>query len=166
MKKRLLWIALAVCLASGGWVVKGLFDYYPQAIQTAQAEPTTAQDEDFRIVPEKLTLPAQRQEHLLASHKHGAGEACKSEFPATWDDAKIIDTAKSLAANDNAQWKTEQNGYVTSENTVEGLTIRVVVNPEKNEIVTAYPLNVTRNPCPARQKPANDNEKSEQLTLP
>lgn len=78
---------------------------------------------------------------------------CKSEFPAYWNDRKIIDTINKIAANDNTNWKTQDNGYLVTDTKIENLKIRVVMNPEKPEIITAYPTNVPRNPCRA----ANDN---------
>lgn len=104
------------------------------------------------------TLPEEKKAHILAHHKSGTGVACKSEFPATWNDDKIIETVKALAANDNVDWKQEDNGYFVGEQDVDGLKVRAVVNREDNTIVTGYPISVERNPCPTRE-PANDNEK-------
>lgn len=86
-------------------------------------------------------------------HLYGTGAPCKSEFPASWSREKIARDIPLLAANDNIAWQPSRNGYVTAETrTADGLNIRIVVDPQDNEIVTAYPTNVKRNPCPA-----NDN---------
>ena len=87
-------------------------------------------------------------------HKHGTGTPCKSEFPASWDDDKIISVTKRIAANDNLLWEKQRNGYHVSEFWVEGVNVRVVLGPFKERVITSYPTNVPRNPCP---KPANDN---------
>lgn len=47
----------------------------------------------------------------------------------------------------------QDNGNAVADTKIENLKIRVVMNPETAEIITAYPTNVRRNPCPA----ANDN---------
>jgi hypothetical protein len=96
--------------------------------------------------------------HILANHKSGTSVACKSEFPATWNDEKIIETLKALAANDNVDWKQEDNGYFVGEQEIDGLKVRAVVNREDNTIVTGYPISVELNPCPTKE-PASDNEK-------
>ena len=105
-------------------------------------------------------LPPERLAHILhgdargGGHLHGTGKPCKSEFPASWNPQKIENVILETAANDNLAWKRESNGYETANVRVEDISLRLVVDPEKNEIITAYPTNVPRNPCPA---PANDN---------
>jgi hypothetical protein len=50
----------------------------------------------FRITPERAT-------HILdgdragGGHRHGAGKPGKIEFPASWDDGKVIDTVLDVA---------------------------------------------------------------------
>lgn len=87
-------------------------------------------------------------------HMHGMRKPCKSEFPAGWTEKKISDTVAQIAANDNLDWKKQNNGYSTAEADVEGIRVRVVINRDATQVVTAYPVNVPRNPCPV---PANDN---------
>lgn len=91
-------------------------------------------------------------EHGGGGHLHGLGKPCKSEFPANWDSQKILDTTKTIAANDNLDWRKEESGYRVAITTQDGLNIRVVENGKTREIVTAYPTNVPRN-----LGPANDN---------
>lgn len=105
-------------------------------------------------------LTAARLRHITTGdatgggHLYGVRKPCKSEFPADWTTDKIARDIPVLAANDNLQWNPSRNGYVTTEvHSADGLRIRIVVDPSDNEIVTAYPVNVRRNPCPA----ANDN---------
>lgn len=102
-------------------------------------------------------LSQQRIKHILygdhtgGGHRFGAGVPCKSEFPSYWTDKDIIDTVKILAANDNAGWKKQNNGYYTAEqNTQDGTRIRIVLDREGDDIVTAYPVNTRRNACPAK----------------
>ena len=87
-------------------------------------------------------------------HLHGVGTACKSEFPASWDADKVIQTIQLIAANDNLNWRRESNGYYVAEQKQDGINVRVVLDREKDDIVTAYPVGGPRNPCPA-----NDNRR-------
>lgn len=108
----------------------------------------------------EVKLSEKRIRHILygdgtgGGHRHGANKPCKSEFPASWSDQKIIETVKKIAANDNTNWTMQDNGYLVSDTRIENLKIRVVLDPEEPEIITAYPTNVRRNPC----TPANDNK--------
>lgn len=101
-------------------------------------------------------LSAAQTTHILygdaqgGGHLHGVGKPCKSEFPAAWAAEDIIHTIKTLAANDNINWVQADNGYHTTEQTVSGIRIRIVTDREGDDIVTAYPVNVQRNPCPVR----------------
>lgn len=107
-----------------------------------------------------IIITTKAQKHILygdergGGHKFGAGKPCKSEFPQDWDNQKILTSVKHIAANDNLNWKEQNNGYFTTEQFVGNVKVRVVLNREKEEVVTAYPVNVKRNPCPT---PANDN---------
>ncbi|MFA5591995.1 MAG: EndoU domain-containing protein [Micavibrio sp.] len=128
-----------------------------------------------RTVPEDLFLfgaaattpqvTERAEEHILygdgrgGGHLHGMGMPCKSEFPAMWDAGKIIAAVQSIAANDNLRWERQDNGYYKVERMVEDVRVRVIVNRRNAEVVTAYPANTGRNPCPAQgtRTPANDN---------
>lgn len=120
---------------------------------------TTAQEEHpYSSAANPPAIEADWQ-HILygdesgGGHLYGVGRPCKSEFPADWTPARIRQTVTLMAANDNAQWRQEENGYLVSEQRTDDLNIRIVLDPEKAEVVTSYPLNVQRNPCP---RPAND----------
>lgn len=103
-------------------------------------------------------VTAMRRNHILhgdrsgGGHLYGTGKPCKSEFPANWNAQKIIGTVEQAAANDNIPWKRQDNGYYVADIMSENLRIRIVLNQTRDEVVTAYPVNVPRNPCPA-----NDN---------
>lgn len=125
---------------------------YPDATNNHAAitQPAPANDNDPR-------LSQQRIQHILygdhtgGGHRFGAGVPCKSEFPSYWTDKDIVDTVKILAANDNAGWKKQNNGYYTAEqNTQDGTRIRIVLDREGDDIVTAYPVNTRRNACPEK----------------
>ncbi len=122
--------------------------------QSQNTAPTTSEsfNDAARISP-------QRREHILygdvtgGGHKHGVGAPCKSEFPKHWDDDTIIKEIEMIAANDNLNWEEQRNGYYVTEQKVGTVKVRVVKARNGNDVITAYPTNVKRNPCPA----ANDN---------
>lgn len=116
--------------------------------------------------PRTVTISDKRITHILygdargGGHLYGVGKPCKSEFPKDWHKSEIIDNVRALAANDNLNWKQQRNGYYVAESMVGSLRVRVVIDQERDDVITAYPVNVTRNPCPI-QKPANDNNLNE-----
>ena len=103
-------------------------------------------------------LTQRAKEHLLygdgsgGGHRHSIGTPCKSEFPSYWDEEKILHTVEMIAANDNLDWRRESNGYDVAEGMEDNVRVRVVVDPARGEIVTAYPTNLPRNPCPANDQ--------------
>lgn len=119
-------------------------------------------DEEVHSPTRQILLSEERAQHILygdetgGGHKYGVGAPCKSEFPPEWDDERILSITKMIAANDNLPWKRESNGYYVSNQLVGKYNVRVVLGPQKREIITSYPLNGPRNPCPAK-RPANDN---------
>lgn len=113
--------------------------------------------------PRPITVSETARVHILhgdsrgGGHQFAAGKPCKSEFPASWNGDEIIGAVERIAANDNLPWKRQKNGYYIAEETVgDGTRVRVVLNVRRDDVVTAYPVNAARNPCPARE-PANDN---------
>ena len=101
-------------------------------------------------------LSAQRSQHILygdqsgGGHLYGVSKPCKSEFPPDWSADDIIATVKTLAANDNVRWSQGHNGYYTSEQMAGGVRIKIVLDREGDDVITAYPVNRRRNPCPGR----------------
>lgn len=102
----------------------------------------------------------QRKIHILygdatgGGHLYGMNKPCTSEFPPEWRADDIIARVTAHAANDNLGWKKQKNGNYAAEAADRGLKIRIVVNADRTEVVTAYPVNVKRNPC---GKAVNDN---------
>ncbi len=116
----------------------------------------------FKLTNENsIRLSEKRIQHILygdesgGGHKHGQNKPCKSEFPAGWTDKKIISTINKIATDETTKWKEQDNGNFVANAREENLKIRVVLNEDRSEIITAYPLNVPRNPCDA----ANDNNR-------
>ncbi len=140
-RKGLLAIILIFIVTSGGLKLSSITDFFVKASGP-------------------IELPETRRTHILygdrtgGGHLFGVGKPCKSEFPKDWSSDDIVEIVQGIAANDNLNWKMQKNGYSVVEQTVNSIKVRVVVNKAENEIVTAYPVNVKRNPCP---RPANDN---------
>ncbi len=127
-------------------------------LEHQQKQGTFDQETTTQQFNKASAISDQRRVHILmgdrtgGGHMFGAGKPCKSEFPSDWDEDKIIETIDLIAANDNASWEKQRNGYHVSEQMVEGVKVRVVKGRQNESVITAYPLNTGRNPCPA-----NDN---------
>lgn len=113
---------------------------------------------------QSINLTQNRVTHILygdtrgGGHLYGVGKPCKTEFPRDWDENKIIKTIQDVAANDNLSWEQQKNGYYVAQEMVDGVRVRVVLDRERDDIVTAYPLNQPKNSCNVKQQqPANDN---------
>ncbi len=111
--------------------------------------------EDFNAAS---AITSERRTHILygdatgGGHKFGTGAPCKSEFPKHWDDKTIIKEIELIAANDNLNWEQQRNGYYVTEQKVGTVKVRVVKGRDNKNVITAYPTNTQRNPCPV-----NDN---------
>ncbi|MEM7680253.1 MAG: EndoU domain-containing protein [Pseudomonadota bacterium] len=131
-------------------------DSLPQFPQEPNAARVQAQQQAAQTIqtPRDIILSEDRIQHILfgdatgGGHKFGTGKPCKSEFPQDWDTNKILDTTKRIAANDNLNWRQQDNGYFVVESMEGTLNVRVVLGPQKQRVITAYPINVERNACP------------------
>jgi hypothetical protein len=122
---------------------------------TSSHAPSAAQEQaEFTITP-------QRRIHILTGdekgggHKYGAGFPGKTEFPKEWSDDKIIATAAAIA-NDKKLPLRPSGRYWLKMKEVDGVQVRVVLNKEKGEVVTSYPLNRPRNPSRSRRQSAEE----------
>lgn len=125
--------------------------YWPEG---SVVETNANSDASARVV----ILSDSRKTHILygddkgGGHKYGVGKPCKSEFPSEWDDQQIIDVTRKIAANDNLNWERQNNGYYVAESYEGATKVRVVLGREKQQVITSYPVNVPRNPCPANDR--------------
>ena len=103
----------------------------------------------FRITPERAT-------HILdgdatgGGHRHGTGRPGKTEFPANWDDGKVIDTVLDVARRpDSAPGHQEWNDRWVARGTRDDVEIVAVIQRD-GRIWTAWPLpggaGVVKNP--------------------
>jgi Bacterial EndoU nuclease len=96
---------------------------------------------------DEITLPQDRRVHILygdgpgkpgGGHRHGTGRPGKTEFPAEWDDNKIVSTVEDVAREpDRVGWQSFNSRWrVTGQR--EGVEITGVVRPD-GRIWTAWP---------------------------
>jgi len=133
----------------------GITEQTEEAPNTEQSPSTPSAKEDFNRAS---AISLQRRAHILygdatgGGHMFGAGKPCKSEFPKHWDEDTIIKEVDLIAANDNLNWEQQRNGYYVTEQKVGTVNVRVVKGRENKRVITAYPTNVPRNPCPANDR--------------
>ena len=107
--------------------------------------------DSLRVTPERTT-------HILdgdetgsgGGHRHGIGNPGKTEFPASWADAKIISTALDVARGpDRPPVRQDWNDTWLCTGTRDGVDVSVVVL-RSGEILTSWPEEggpgVVRNP--------------------
>ena len=110
------------------------------------------------------TITPERETHILdgnatgGGHRAGTGIPGKTEFPAEWSDQVVLDNITSVVKDPNSTWtqKTGKPGRLltnkglptqwTVEGTVDGISIRAVVEPAGKGIISGYPTNVPPNP--------------------
>lgn len=82
---------------------------------------------------------------------HGAGRGIpgKSEFPARWTDRQVIRYISDIIKDPNSRW-IKQPGRPPNrwriEGTRDGINIRIIVEPQGQGVITAFPTNRSRNP--------------------
>ncbi|NQZ14201.1 MAG: EndoU domain-containing protein [Alphaproteobacteria bacterium] len=157
-------IIVALLVALLGWAGINVSEQ-----QVSQAVDLVINETERRVAPapteqvkesfEKASaITPQRRTHILygdatgGGHLHGTGKPCKSEFPANWDESTIIKEVELIASNDNLDWEQQRNGYHVTEQKVGTVNVRVVKGRENKQVITAYPTNVPRNPCPANDR--------------
>jgi len=156
---RRLFILAAIVVVCLPWLTKGLATINPAdplaVLRPAESVQTPAANDNAPHIPQD------RAKHILygdrngGGHLHGTGKPCKSEFPQNWDAQTVLQKIQTAATNDNAHWQQQPNGYYVADVPVDDIQIRIVLNNGQDTVITAYPVNVRRNPCPA----ANDNRR-------
>lgn len=91
-----------------------------------------------------LRIPPERVIHILngdatgGGHRYGAGKPGKTEFPANWDEDKIIDSILSVARSPDSA-SLQRNGRWLAEGVRDQVALAVVIMTD-GRIWTAYPL--------------------------
>jgi hypothetical protein len=106
--------------------------------------------DSIRVTPERTTHILDGDETGGGGHRHGVGKPGKTEFPASWDDAKIISTAVNVARGpDRPPVRQDWNDTWLCTGTRDGVDVSVVVM-RSGEILTSWPEEggpgVVRNP--------------------
>jgi hypothetical protein len=112
-------------------------------------------DHSGRPAPDLLRLPPERAAHILdgdrwgGGHRHGTGRPGKTEFPAGWDDERIIGQIVDVARFPDARPVLQANYRWRVRGERDGVAITVVVHPD-SRIWAAWPEEgspgVIRNP--------------------
>lgn len=102
-------------------------------------------------LPEMVDLTEHRRDHIINRHASGANQPNKTEFPASWDNDKILHNVSDVATDPASiiglgKWDSPYAIGVR-----EGIEIRVDFYPNNHptysgKISTAYPTNVPSNP--------------------
>lgn len=127
----------------------------PKAVPANVAEEVSSQKAVVKETFNRVSAVSKsRRTHILygdssgGGHLYGTGTPCKSEFPKSWSKHTVIKKIDLIAANDNLNWKRQYNGYYVAEQKVSGVQVRVVKGRQNKQVITAYPINTKRNPCP------------------
>jgi len=94
-----------------------------------------------------------RANHILHGDATGGGHlwpgsSGKSAFPKDWSADKVLNEIQSIASNTSIPGRVQANGRIAKEITVDGVDIRVVIEPQSKggSVVTAFPTNLPRTP--------------------
>jgi hypothetical protein len=106
--------------------------------------------DSIRVTPERATHILDGDEIGGGGHRHGVGKPGKTEFPASWDDAKIISTALNVARDpDRLPVRQDWNDTWLCTGIRDGVDVSAVVQ-RSGEILTSWPEEggpgVVRNP--------------------
>lgn len=103
------------------------------------------------VIVTKKYSAALRKDHILNRHRYGSGKSGKTEFPKSWDDAKILREIESVASDPNSisgmgKWDSPYRIGIR-----DGIEIRVDFYPNGHstyggQISTGYPVNTPANP--------------------
>jgi hypothetical protein len=115
-----------------------------------------AVDAEDRPAPDAVHISPDRSIHILegdaygGGHRHGTGKPGKTEFPASWDDQKIVDTALGIARKpDQPPVRQDRNNRWVCVGTRDCVEVSVIVLPG-GDVWTAWPEEgspgVVRNP--------------------
>lgn len=115
------------------------------SVGAADRPPTDA----IRVTPVRKTHILDGEPDGGGGHRHGTGKPGKTEFPASWDDAKVIDMILDVARRPDLPPQQQKNGRLMVRGTREDVEI-VVITKRDGRIWTSWPLpggpGVVKNP--------------------
>jgi len=94
---------------------------------------------------DSVSIPEDRARHILdgegrsGGHRFGTGIPGKTEFPASWSDDEIMEAIRQVAGAGAVIGPAHRDGDLLISGEVNGVTIRVVVQPN-GEVRTGYPV--------------------------
>lgn len=138
---------------------------------TLWKSPDAVKSVDLGFLSRGPEISEQAEAHILhgdktgGGHLYGTGKPCKTEFPKDWDESEIIGNVRKVAANDNLKWKKQKNGYYVATDKIDDVKVKVVLDKEKDGVVTAYPVNGKANACKSA-KPARSARKAQPAPAP
>ncbi len=128
---------------------------------TDQPEPSgwDAIDAENRPPPDAIRITPERGTHILdgnkgdnhgGGHRHGTGKPGKTEFPASWDDEKILDTLLDVARRpDRTPRHQDWNGHWVTRGTRDDVEVVAIVASD-GRVWSGWPLpggpGVVKNP--------------------
>ncbi|MDH4375659.1 MAG: hemagglutinin repeat-containing protein [Ramlibacter sp.] len=75
------------------------------------------------------------------------GNPGKTPFPPDWSEGRIIATVGEIFTNPKTPWQPpDRTGRLVAEVFRQGVEVRVVYDPKTQRVVSAYPINLPRNP--------------------
>jgi len=104
----------------------------------------------IRVNPDRRTHILDGEPDDGGGHRHGTGKPGKTEFPASWDDEKIIDTIVDVARRpDMPPQHQQKNDRLVARGTRDDVEIVVIIERD-GRIWTSWPLpggpEVVKNP--------------------
>lgn len=104
--------------------------------ETADRPPSVG----FRVTPERATHILDGDADGSGGHRHGTGRPGKTEFPASWDDTKIIDAALDVARRpDRPPVQQDWNGRWVARGVRDDVDVVVVIAVD-GRIWSSWPL--------------------------
>jgi hypothetical protein len=110
------------------------------------------------LIKKSARISPARRQHILdgdgpgsGGHGPGRGISGKSEFPLRWSDNQTIDYIMDVVKDPSSRWKLQEPPRSPLdrwkvEGTKDGVDIRVIVEPDGEGIITAFPTNIPPNP--------------------
>jgi hypothetical protein len=75
------------------------------------------------------------------------GNPNKTPFPQDWKERRILDTASEIFMDPKTPWRPSPNGRTwLTEVQIQGVEVRVVTDRTRERVISAYPVNLPRNP--------------------
>jgi len=133
-------------------IIATVFQHQPVPLNTTPP-PVSIEQNASTAAREQIVfkLSEQRRIHILygdatgGGHKAGVGKPGKTEFPASWDEDKILSTVIRIANDNRLPMRQSGRRYWLRMGEEDDLQIRVVLDKERKEIITGYPVNRPRN---------------------